>query len=322
MTFEQAWARVPEDALPAVLLGNGYSRAWNNEIFDYASLLEVADFGERSEPIRALFARLSTYDFEAVMRALSHSALVLETYGGDAQLLKDVRGDQEVLKSALLQAISDSHPELPWEVSNEGYQRTRAFLMRFGRIFSVNYDLLMYWARNMSDMEPHWDSDDGFRALQRWQGFGTRQNVYFLHGGLHIFDSPQGVRKHAYRDAGSSIIEQVRKNLQVDKFPLFVAEPTHEQKRQRIEANPYLYFCYRALSEIENVLFVLGHSMDENDAHIFNRVRRSEVKEIFVGIFGDPESDANRRSMANAGAFLAGAGRQVNFFDAATAPLW
>ncbi|MBL4653700.1 MAG: hypothetical protein JKY53_12695 [Flavobacteriales bacterium] len=47
ITFEEAIATVERGDKPSILLGNGFSRAWNNDIFNYANLLEAADFGHR-----------------------------------------------------------------------------------------------------------------------------------------------------------------------------------------------------------------------------------------------------------------------------------
>lgn len=58
LTFDEALATLPAGTLPTVLLGNGFSQAWNAAIFNYASLLQVANFGDRDVQIRTLFERL------------------------------------------------------------------------------------------------------------------------------------------------------------------------------------------------------------------------------------------------------------------------
>lgn len=324
LTFEEAWGLLAPGTRPAILLGNGFSQAWNHQIFNYASLLQAADFEQRNTEIRELFDRLETWDFEAVMRALLASQTVAEVYRLNQEIIDVIKSDQEILKRALLTAISNSHPRLPNEVANEQYTAVRNFLSRFGQIFTVNYDLLMYWARNQ-DLEPAWNSDDGFRHEQLWKGFGTHQDVHFLHGGLHIYEHSRGVKKHAYTgEVGGGIVEQVRSNLerQPPRFPLFVAEPTYEKKKQRIDRSPYLSYCFQALTRVDEPIFVLGHSMDENDQHIFEAIRTSNSRQIFVSVFGDEHSAANRRQIANARAFLDSRGTDISFFDASTVAVW
>lgn len=321
LSFEEAWDTAEKGGTSSILLGNGFSQAWDAKIFNYASLLEIADFGKREAEISALFASFETYDFEAIMRALLSAEKVLEVYGDSPIQLATIRADQETLKSSLLKAISDSHPELPSDLKVSQYENSREFLRKFASIFTVNYDLLMYWSRNKRDIAPDWDSDDGFRAGLLWRGFGTDQNIHFLHGGLHIFDGTSGVAKHAY-DENGTIVERVKANLADNRFPIFVAEPTHTKKQKRIEKNEYLSFCFRALTKLSGTLFIYGHSMDENDSHIFSKIRESNIDQVFVSVYGDPGTDANRTLQLNAKRFLESARRPVEFFDASSAAIW
>lgn len=322
ITFDQALARCSADVRPSLLLGNGFSRGWRDEIFNYSSLLQRADFGEGGDHTRALFARLETYDFEAVMRALQSTAIVLEAYGELGTLRERIDRDGRALKDALITAISVSHPGAPQEVSRDHVRAVRGFLHKFGRIFTVNYDLLFYWARNAAEIEPVGvRTDDGFRGPV-WKGYDTNQEAFFLHGGLHLYESGSRVLKHVFADSGVRIIDLVRRNLDRGRFPLFVSEPTSKKKLERIEHNPYLSFCYRALSDLGEDFFVLGHSLDENDKHIFDRIQASNVQRVFVGIHGDPQNEGNTRTRANALAFFECAGREIGFFDSETACVW
>lgn len=324
ITLNDAWDALPDGVRPVVLLGNGFSRSWKNEIFDYASLLEQANFGERDIEIKKLFSKLDTWDFEAVMRSLMAAELVADVYQFDPKIIEIVKADQEILKNSLLSAVSKSHPRLPSEVTDKQYDAVRKFLSRFSQIFTVNYDLLMYWARN-KDTEPQWYSDDGFRKQLLWKGYGTQQDVFFLHGGLHIYEDASGVKKHAYTgETGGGIVEQVRTNLLAvpPRFPLFVSEPTHIKKKQRIDRSPYLSYCLRALTLIDEPVVVLGHSMDANDKHIFDAIKASSATQILVGVFGDEFSEGNLRVQANARAYLTSPGVDVHFFDAASAQPW
>lgn len=324
LTFDEAWDSLAEGTHPVVLLGNGFSRAWNTDIFDYASLYQAADFGERNTEIQELFDKLETWDFEAIMRALLSTQTVAEIYNFGEEVIEKVKEDQEVLKTALLTAISSSHPELPNDVQDEQYKSVREFLKRFKEIFTVNYDLLMYWARNR-DIGPIWISDDGFRTDRWWFGHDTDQNIHFLHGGLHLYEELGGVRKHVYtREVGGGIVAQVRDNLSMTPpvFPLFVAEPTYQKKKQRIDHNPYLSYCFRKLETNSEPMFILGHSMAQNDRHIFEAIRKSGAQQVFVSVFGDEHCDINRELVANAGAFLSTSGRTVKFFNANRVKPW
>jgi len=323
LTFQDAFNSIDEGERPSILLANGFSQAWDSSIFNYANLLEAADFGERNSIIDSLFERMETYDFELIMRQLVSAELVLDIYGTDAATLKQIQDDKEILKEALITAISNTHPDLPSDVSDDQYVAVRKFLIPFNEIFTLNYDLLFYWARNKDNLQPdNYSTDDGFRAQRRWEGYSTDQEVHFLHGGLHIYDSLSFIKKHAYKENGETIIDQVRENLDNGKFPLFVSEPTDSKKKNKIERNPYLNYCYQSLRKLNGTLFIYGHSMDENDKHIFDQINLSNVHKIFVSVFGNESTDANKRSKANAKAYLESAGVEVHFYQAESAPVW
>lgn len=83
LSFAESWEQVG-DSDASILLGNGFSQAWNPEIFSYENLFECADFGDQSDSLRALFERFETFDFEQVMRQLIGAAAVVETLASAA----------------------------------------------------------------------------------------------------------------------------------------------------------------------------------------------------------------------------------------------
>ncbi|MGF1888227.1 DUF4917 family protein [Photobacterium profundum] len=324
-TFQAALDNLPEGVRPSILLGNGFSQAWRREIFNYEYLLDRANFGERDNEIKAIFRRFETSDFEQVMQNLIAAEIVGEAYGVEADTLEQIRSDQEQLKESLIDVISRCHPLRPNEVTNEQFRTVRAFIKSFQNIFTLNYDILLYWAINKTNREidnfGYMRKTDGCDG-QVWSQYRS-QNVFFLHGGLHLYDTGTKIKKHVYiDDERIGIVDQVQENLDAGKFPLFVSEPTHEKKLHKIEHNPYLNLCYKELKALKNILFIHGHSMDDNDMHIFNQIKESEVTKVYVGIFGDPDSERNTRSRANAQAFLETHQVDVEFYDAATAPIW
>ncbi|MCK3830704.1 DUF4917 family protein [Pseudomonas fluorescens] len=321
ITYNDAMQSVPLGQKPSVLLANGFSQAWNHQIFNYKYLLQAANFGDREFQLKELFKQLNTYDFEKVMKRLVSTQLVLEIYEADPQLIETVKRDQEVLKSALINAISHTHPPLPSNISDAQYTTARKFLCSFNQIFTLNYDLLLYWAKNKNNLPPErYSTDDGFRYPTSWVGHGTNQEVHFLHGGLHIYDTVSGIKKHKCTEDGVPIIDQVRENLEHGKFPLFVAEPTHAKKRARIEHNPYLNYCLRKLRNLNGTLFIYGHSIADNDSHIFEEIKEAQVEKIFISIYGKADSKENQQTMMRAkNQFF---GFDIEFFQAETTPIW
>lgn len=321
-TYQQVLQELGDEQNPCLLLANGFSQAWSPQVFNYANLLEKADFGASSDVLRSLFAHFETFDFEKVMHQLLGAEAVTKAYGAAEALTQKIQEDQQVLEDTLIATIGATHPSRPNEVSADQFTAARTFVARYGSVYSLNYDLLLYWARNQELPPEGFTSDDGFRAERKWAPDDSHQNVFFLHGGLHLYDTGDSIRKLAFKGSGESIIDQVRDNLAEGRFPLFVSEPTADKKKARIERNPYLSYGFRSLAEIDSSLVVFGHSVHENDKHIFDQVKRSGAGRIYVSLFGDENSPANVRTRANAAAFLMKPGRTVEFFSAESTPVW
>lgn len=321
-TFEDAFDKLEPGEKPSILLANGFSQAWDRNIFNYQNLLQKASFGSRDTLIKEIFNNFSTYDFEKIMRALEAAESVCVSYGFDQTKIDNIKADQQILKDSLVDVISQTHPARSSGVTTKQYERAKLFIKRFKNTFTLNYDLLLYWIVNKDDVNPQgYFTDDGFRG-KIWTN-EISQDVYFLHGGLHIYDDGSSINKHTFRkDADTSIVEQVRSNLNQGKFPLFVSEPTHDKKLARIKHNPYLNYCFGALKNLREPLFIHGHSMSENDAHIFDQIKESDVSKVFISIFGDCNSSENRETIANARRFIETENISVEFYDASSAPIW
>lgn len=323
LTFNEMREQVGKNGMISILLGNGFSRSWRDEPFNYETLFQAAKFGARDQEIRQIFEALGTQDFEKVTSRLEASRELLRLYVNDPELTKRLDNDANRIKDGLVAAIAHTHPSRPNEVTDDEYRHVREFLSRFANIYTVNYDLLMYWARNQNDVPPaDWDTDDGFREDQLWVGPETDQEVFFLHGALHLYDALEGVKKHSFSRRGEPIIDKVQENLQESIFPLFVSEPTSDAKLSRITGNPYLSYCLRKLRREEGSLVIFGHGFAEIDRHIFDTVDHSNVNRVYVAILGDPNSDDNRRIRASADAWMQSETRAISFVDAQTVPVW
>lgn len=295
---------------PHLLLGNGFSRACRNDLFSYTALFDSAKKqGPLSEPLLEAFTALETDDFESVMRNLVRFAQIVNIYVPNRndvarQLCEDVSN----LREALAKAISANHPKRADEISDAKFRACREFLLKFNCIYTLNYDLLLYWAMMRKDID-NLDirCDDGFCYNDQeigdyvtWSVDIPTQNVYYLHGALHIFDGRYEVQKYTWSNTGIALVDQIRQALDDGRYPIYVAEGSSESKWEKVLHNAFLMRGYRSLSTIGNSLVIFGHSLHENDQHVLDCIERSKVTNLYVSIFGNSDSEDNQRIIKRA----------------------
>ena len=172
MQFPEAFAWAGEkanDHKPHLLLGNGFSMAYNSTRFGYTALATKAkDENLLPDSALRLMAASGNSDFEGAMRSLEAAEEVLRVLDATthAVLIAQLHADVERLREALAHSIAGLHPERPYEIDEAPYRRVRTFLDAFKTIYSVNYDLLLYWTLMQDFGDPSLairSSDDGFR---------------------------------------------------------------------------------------------------------------------------------------------------------------
>jgi hypothetical protein len=337
LKFDEAIARCSADKRsPHVLLGNGFSRALRNDIFAYDAILSRADFSSLSPLARMTFDALRTTDFEVAIRALRTAATLARLYAATyPDLALQMDRDADGLREVLVRTIATHHPEQPAEIRDDQYAACRTFLAQFGRIYTFNYDLLLYWALMHDEVGPDVACDDGFRTSTdhpdadyvTWDIEKTdAQNIFYLHGGLHIFDAATELLKYTWSRTGIRLIEQIRDALDRHLYPVFVSEGESDQKLERIRHNDMLSRSYRSFAKITGALFIYGHSLAANDEHFLKVIERGKLDRIYVSIYGDPSSADNRRIIARAEALASARPPRkpldVTFYDAASAQVW
>jgi hypothetical protein len=350
MTFEAAIADSDRFAKRHLLLGNGFSIACRGDIFHYGSLYAQADFSNVPE-VQAVFEALGTQDFEATIRALENAARILPAYvpHGAAAIAK-MQEHAAALKEILVQTIAGNHPNIPPDIADEKFWACRRFLANFlagpkaGCVFTLNYDLLLYWTLMHDDMpsgEPiPLTKNDGFGNDEDepdaeyvvWQGETKPHSasIMFLHGALHLFDSGKELLKYTWIRKGIPLVEQAREAIARNAYPLFVAEGTSAQKKSKIRHNAYLYQGFKQLTanlqQGRHCVFIYGHSLATNDDHILVRIGRGHFRKLYVGIYGDPDTEDNQRIMNRAQELAAMRSErwplEVAFYDAASANVW
>jgi hypothetical protein len=238
------------------------------------------------------------------------------------------------VREALAQVLAARHPNLPFDISDEEYAAATAFLSHFTRIYSLNYDMLLYWT-SMKGLKPAMVRNDGFgnpdsdaAPYVTWQPYirYDSQRVFYLHGGLHLYDNGTELAKITWSRTQVPLVDQIRAALAEQRFPLVVTEGNTEEKITKILHSAYLNHAIRSFSMIGGALFTYGLSLAPNDAHLLRRLVEGKLEAIFVSIYGDPESDANQAIEARANQMAADRGSErplaVHFYDASSAHVW
>lgn len=351
ISFAEAIERSESYSKRHLLLGNGFSIACRPNIFHYGSLFGQADFSKNPN-LPHVFEALDTQDFELAIHALERGAALAPIYSnGDGDSADAMRADANALKDILIETVARSHPEGPFDISDAEFQSCQNFLSHFvagdntGYIFTLNYDLLLYWTlMNSQDSSESTnvklDKNDGFGNDEDepdadyvvWRGESGAHNtrVYFLHGALQLFDSGHQLQKYTWVRKGERLVEQAREAIHDNKYPLFVSEGTSKAKLSKITHNGYLYQGYKIFGSNANqkkhCFFIHGHSLAENDDHFLKRIGRGKCAEVFIGIFGDINSAANQVIVKRARELSEMRGSfnpmQVTFYDSATAQVW
>lgn len=324
-----------------LLLGNGFSRACRNNIFSYDSLFDAADFQDLSGAAKEAFNKLGTTDFELVMRGMQTAASLVRLYSGEEthSLATTLEEDADKLRALLVTTIAGHHPEMPSQIDDSEYSACLEFLGHFDKIYTLNYDLLLYWTC-MKGRELETRRDDGFRdpyfgepegyfeeGFVEWTNSSNLQNVHYLHGALHLFYQGGSLQKYCWSRTGIRLLDQIDDSLKKGRFPLIVAEGGTDQKFERIQRSNYLGHNYRSLGKITGSLFVYGHSLAENDRHILQQIRKNtSLQNLFVSIYGDLNHPANKAIVEAANALSTGRPAKkplnVEFYNAGSARVW
>ena len=335
ISFEKALEMAGEKR--HLLLGNGFSISWNPDIFRYDSLYSKANFSKLSPNIKSVFEQLQTKDFELVMRSLLTTTRILEVYSkSNKQLISNLYNDANELKNLLVATIASNHPENPNEISEAEYFRANEFFDNFKDIYTLNYDLLLYWViMHYNERTEKVKYDDGFRTPESgkaeyvtWEIENTnKQNIFYLHGALHVFDEGSELQKYTWVNTGIKLIDQIRTTLDKNFFPVFVSEGTSKEKKDKIVHSNYLSRGYRSFGSIGNSLFIYGHSLADNDNHILNLIPKGKISQLFISIYGDINTTDNKKIVRKAQGLQTARKNlknplQLYFYDASSVRIW
>lgn len=323
-----------------VLLGNGFSIAYDQDIFSYNALHEfVTNLDD--DDLKKILGVIETKNFELIMQQLDSFAALVDAFGGDPFLKTKIEAASNKLKQSLLDAVNALHPEHVFTVPEDESKACSKFLISFlnagGKIFSTNYDLLLYWILIRNEIINHVDGfgrdlenaddnpapDDQEWSELRWGKHRDDQNVFYLHGALPFFDAGTEIVKEEY-DQRHYLMENISTRMEKGEYPIFVTAGNGTQKLTHILHNHYLASCYDALSNITGTLVTFGFNFGAYDEHIIEAINKAakngrkqfpKLLSIYIGIYSDADREHIEQISSN---FKC----KVRMYDASTANVW
>lgn len=283
----------------SLLLGNGFSMAFDPKRFSFTSLLERAkesDLIKKDSNLNKLFNVFDTTDFEKIIRVLDNYIVTAQIYNPDLDIDK-LKDEVENLKTYLVDTITNNHPDKITTLTASESSHCINFIKSYDKIYTLNYDLLLYWVsillldnkNNIEDL--NFNPEDGFINSNDFPDFlefnntgGVSVKLLHLHGGLHLYDMGHSILKIAYSKTNVPLKDQILENLNNNIYPIFISEGTSSQKLEKIIHNPYLNHCYRSLKAISNDIVIFGTGLKRNDEHIASAIINSKCKNIFIGV--------------------------------------
>lgn len=312
------FAEIAEDGWESLLLGNGMSINLSPD-FAYEALREEADFPKglkRRE--REIFELFRTTNFEVVLSKLQDTMALAAILGEE---VAPYRERFLCVQEALGNTLREVHPR--WvEIPEETLEALRFAFEGYRRIFTTNYDLLLYWAVV--------SNSDRFRDCFWGNGrnefdpadcrVGPRHTAtYYLHGALHLVAEGSGITRKLTRGRGQ-LLEQFGQPDEDDPEarPLLVTEGSSSSKLQAIEGSPYLSHAYRTFEEDEGPLLVFGQSLRKQDHHLIDAINANPQRRVGISMHWKSEQELEGMRHKILSKLHVD---EVYFFDAATHPL-
>lgn len=337
-TFQQVIAHLDKKQRTRhLLLGNGFSMAYDREIFSYNALAKFID-DINDELLKKLFEIVNNKNFEIVMQQLNNFIEIAKVFSVDPELVTRLETAGNTLKKSLIEAVKALHPEHVFKIPREKSEKCAAFLRLFldrgGKIFTTNYDLLLYWVvmRNRLDSKDGFGKEfEGFNpktseadfADLAWGKYKDDQEIFYLHGALHLFDTGVEIEKEIY-DSGHYLLDKIKGRIARQDYPIFVAAGNGRDKMTHITHNKYLQHGFDSFSQIAGSLVVFGFGFGESDTHIIDSINRAaeygrktgrRLWSVYIGVNSQDGLDRMERIKDK---FK----MKVNFYNSHTAGVW
>lgn len=278
-----------------LFIGNGLSISLCERL-SYKSLFK--DFlAIREKGTKKIFESFGTTNFELIIQVLNNA----ETVNGILEIpCESIEPIRQNLREGLISTIQQNHPAHA-EIYYPQLIALADELFEFHDIYTTNYDVFLYKTilqkiseyREKRLEDPYEDFfynelsglELGFTPEKV---FSNSRTIYYLHGALFIYQTPNKTASYKLRrleHVRFEYIQLIRREIENNNLPIFVAEGDHRDKLRTITNNAYLNFCARQLQRIQRNLVVYGFSFGKSDSHIVDYINKSDTKSIAISIY-------------------------------------
>ncbi len=298
-----------------LLIGNGFSMAYDHKIFSYNALYDFVN-NQQDENLKKLFSAIRTQNFELIMQQLDDFIRLAEAFDISEEFLNTIQDAKEQLQNSLVDAVKTLHPEhvysIPDEKNNSCVAFLRGFIDKNGYIFSTNYDLLLYWVLMRNELE---NKCDGFgkevlnpEEVKKgqtpilsdldWGINKSNQRIFYVHGALHLFDIGAEITKETFSGGRNYLLSNIKKRMANKQYPVFVTAGDGNQKLNHIMHNKYLTYCYESLAQIQGSMITFGFNFGDYDEHIIDAINKAalhgrkasdKLHSIYIGVFSSSD---------------------------------
>ena len=344
------WSEIKDEFTDSLLVGNGGSMALSNN-FVYKSLYEKATEKENlDQATQHVFSKFynDSHDFERVLYRLWQANYINDLFSVSDEEKQKIKDGYNLIQKALLKAVKDIHPdhrELKGQLFLVG-----KYLSHFKTVFSLNYDLIMYWS--MLEYNDQYKNvlKDGFitsdlliynskvfaknriEILKKpYTGNNSATLVFYPHGNLilHRTKSREG-KIQGHKASYTSILETIADFWEENNsLPLFVSEGTYQEKLEVISSSNYLsYVIHEELPNGGDSLVIYGWGIGKQDTHILEQIARGTYQQIAVSVYkGNKEDEQINREVEEIVQRIISTAKNIDednikFFDAQSAGCW
>ena len=120
------------------------------------------------------------------------------------------------------------------------------------------------------------------------------QNLFFLHGTFYLYNKSKSNEIYKITYKQYKALYQRLEDIIDSKSEDIVCIFKDKNKLEDIKANNYLNDAYNKLKTLKGTIVILGCSLSKNDSHIFEAIKESKIKQVYIACFKEDIKDIKK----------------------------